>query len=125
MLILAYVGKGIFNVMATLVVLEWAYYAHRPGQALVERRKEYVEAARGLACRPGASCAPHPAQLPAAAARDRHPAGGARHHAGGHAVLPRPGRAHHRALAGPADRNGYQYMLSGEYWISFFPASRW
>ncbi|MFX5583093.1 ABC transporter permease subunit, partial [Acinetobacter baumannii] len=49
MLILAYVGKGIFNVMATLVVLEWAYYARTArGQALVERRKEYVEAARGL-----------------------------------------------------------------------------
>ncbi|MFX6803872.1 ABC transporter permease subunit, partial [Acinetobacter baumannii] len=36
-------------VMATLVVLEWAYYARTArGQALVERRKEYVEAARGL-----------------------------------------------------------------------------
>src|SRR6218665_1532556 len=38
MLILAYLGKGIFNVMAALVVLEWAYYARTArGQALVER----------------------------------------------------------------------------------------
>src|SRR6218665_1341120 len=35
--------------LAALVVLEWAYYARTArGQALVERHKEYVEAARGL-----------------------------------------------------------------------------
>lgn len=44
--ILAYLGKGIGNVMLTLVVLEWAYYARTARtQALVERQKEYVEAA--------------------------------------------------------------------------------
>ena len=50
MMILAYLGKSITNVVLTLVLLEWAYYARTVrGQALVERRREYVEAARSLA----------------------------------------------------------------------------
>lgn len=50
MMILAYLGKSISNVVLTLVLLEWAYYARTVrGQALVERRREYVEAARSLA----------------------------------------------------------------------------
>ncbi|MGN6661071.1 MAG: ABC transporter permease, partial [Achromobacter mucicolens] len=49
MMILAYLGKGVGNVVLTLVILEWAYYARTArGQALVERRREYVEAARCL-----------------------------------------------------------------------------
>src|SRR5690606_16255903 len=49
MMILAYLGKGVSNVVLTLVILEWAYYARTArGQALVERRREYVEAARCL-----------------------------------------------------------------------------
>lgn len=48
LMILAWLGKGVGNVMLTLVVLEWAYYARTArGQALVESRREYVEAARG------------------------------------------------------------------------------
>jgi ABC-type dipeptide/oligopeptide/nickel transport system permease subunit len=42
-------GKGIGNVVLTLVLVEWAYYARTArGQALVETRRDYVEAARGL-----------------------------------------------------------------------------
>ena len=48
LMILAYMGKGISNVILTLVLLEWAYYARTArGQALVEARREYVDAARG------------------------------------------------------------------------------
>ena len=47
MMILAYLGKGVSNVILTLVILEWAYYARTVrGQALVETQREYVEAAR-------------------------------------------------------------------------------
>ena len=45
MMMLAFLGKGIGNVILTLVVLEWAYYARTArGRALVESRREYVEA---------------------------------------------------------------------------------
>ena len=48
LMILAWLGKGVGNVMLTLVLLEWAYYARTArAQALVESRREYVEAARG------------------------------------------------------------------------------
>ncbi|UCJ16168.1 ABC transporter permease [Pseudomonas sp. MM211] len=48
LMILAWLGKGVGNVVLTLVLLEWAYYARAArGQALVERRREYVESARG------------------------------------------------------------------------------
>lgn len=50
MMILAYFGKDIINVVLTLVLLEWVYYARTVhGQVLVERRREYVEVARLLA----------------------------------------------------------------------------
>jgi peptide/nickel transport system permease protein len=49
LMILAALGKGIGNVVLTLVLVEWAYYARTArGQALVETRRDYVEAARGL-----------------------------------------------------------------------------
>lgn len=123
MLILAYLGKGIMNVMVTLVVLEWAYYARTArGQALVERQKEYVEAARGLG-------------LPAWRIMVYH-------------ILPNclpplivvctlqiaraitlEATLSFLGLGVPITEpslgllisNGYQYMLSGEYWISFYP----
>lgn len=48
LMILAWLGKGVGNVMLTLIVLEWAYYARTArGQALTESRREYVDAARG------------------------------------------------------------------------------
>ncbi|MCF5495881.1 ABC transporter permease, partial [Pseudomonas syringae] len=48
LMILAWLGKGVGNVMLTLILLEWAYYARTArGQALTESRREYVDAARG------------------------------------------------------------------------------
>jgi peptide/nickel transport system permease protein len=72
LMILAVLGKGVGNVMIALVIVQWAYYARTArGAALVERGKEYIEAARV----PGLSRAhrvpPPAAQLPAAADRDR------------------------------------------------------
>ena len=50
LMILAFLGKGILNVVIALVVVEWAYYARTVrGSALVERRREYIEAAQCLA----------------------------------------------------------------------------
>lgn len=50
MMLLAFLGKSVTNVVLTLVLIEWAYYARTArAQALVEARREYVEAARSLA----------------------------------------------------------------------------
>ena len=57
LMLVAVLGKGVDKVMLALVVVQWAYYARTVrASALVERRKEYVEAARGLALGPAASC---------------------------------------------------------------------
>jgi peptide/nickel transport system permease protein len=123
LMILAFLGKGITNVVLALVIVEWAYYARTVrGTALVERRREYIEAAQCLA-------------LPTHRVIFRH-------------LLPNcmpplivVGTMQiARAIAleatlsflglgvpitepslGLLISNGYEYMLSGKYWISFYP----
>ncbi|WP_159998234.1 ABC transporter permease [Roseomonas sp. 18066] len=123
LMILAFLGKGVFNVVLALVIVEWAYYARTVrGTALVERRREYIEAAQCLA-------------LPTHRVIFRH-------------LLPNclpplivVGTMQiARAIAleatlsflglgvpitepslGLLISNGYEYMLSGKYWISFYP----
>lgn len=123
LMILAFLGKGILNVVIALVIVEWAYYARTVrGSALVERRREYIEAAQCLA-------------LPTRRILFRH-------------LLPNclpplivVGTIQvARAIAleatlsflglgvpitepslGLLIANGYEYMLSGKYWISFYP----
>ena len=47
LILLALLGKGVDKIVIALVVAQWAYYARTVrGSALVERSKEYVEAAR-------------------------------------------------------------------------------
>jgi peptide/nickel transport system permease protein len=123
LMILAFLGKGILNVVIAIVIVEWAYYARTVrGTALVERRREYIEAAQCLA-------------LPTHRVIFRH-------------LLPNclpplivVGTMQiARAIAleatlsflglgvpitepslGLLIANGYEYMLSGKYWISFYP----
>ncbi|WP_202775163.1 ABC transporter permease, partial [Escherichia coli] len=50
LVLLAAFGRGIDKVVIALVAVQWAYYARAiRAQALVERRREYMEAARALA----------------------------------------------------------------------------
>ena len=123
MLILAYLGKGIFNVMATLVVLEWAYYARTArAQALVERQKEYVEAARGLGVSAWHIMVRHilPNCLPPLIVIGTLQIARA---------ITLEATLSFLGLGVPITEpslgllisNGYQYMLSGQYWISFYP----
>ena len=123
LMILAFLGKSITNVVIAIVVVEWAYYARTVrGTALVERRREYIEAAECLA-------------LPRYRILFRH-------------LLPNclppliviATMQVARAIAleatlsflglgvpitepslGLLIANGYEYMLSGNYWISFYP----
>jgi peptide/nickel transport system permease protein len=49
LILLAVLGQGVDKIIIALITVQWAYYARTVrGAALVERGKEYVEAARGL-----------------------------------------------------------------------------
>lgn len=49
LILVAALGKGVDKIIFALVVVQWAYYARTVrGTALVERNKEYVEAAQSL-----------------------------------------------------------------------------
>ena len=123
LILVAILGRGADKVMIALILVQWAYFARTVrGSALVEQRKEYVEAARCLA-------------LPASRIVFRH-------------LLPNClapmivvgtlQTAHAISLEatlsflgvglpltepslGLLIANGFEYMLSGRYWISFYP----
>jgi peptide/nickel transport system permease protein len=123
LMILAILGKGVMNVVLALVIVEWAYFARTVrATAMVERQREYIEAAECLA-------------LPKWRIMFRH-------------LLPNclppliviATQEVARAIAleatlsflglgvpitepslGLLIANGYQYMLSGKYWISVYP----
>jgi peptide/nickel transport system permease protein len=123
LILLSVLGKGIDKVLIALILVQWAYFARAArAAALVERNKEYVEAATCLA-------------LPAWRIVFRH-------------MLPNcmPSLiviatiTLARAIAleatlsflgvgvpvtqpslGMLISNGFEFLLSGSYWISFFP----
>jgi peptide/nickel transport system permease protein len=123
LILLAVLGPGTGKIIFALVTVQWAYYARTVrGTALVERRKEYIEAARCLALSHRHIVFRHllPNCLPPLI------------------VVGTVQVAHAIALEatlsflgiglpitepslGLLIANGYQYMLSGKYWISFFP----
>jgi peptide/nickel transport system permease protein len=122
------VGRGLFphapDALAFVLVLAialtgWVQYARTVrGSTLVERNKEYVQAARVI----GVAAAHH---APPRAAQRAGPGAGAGHHPGrhghhhrGHAVLPGRGRAAHQPSLGTLIRIGNDYLFSGEWWIT-------
>lgn len=123
MMILAFLGKGVGNVVLTLVILEWAYYARTArGQALVERRREYVEAARCLGIPNWRIMLKHilPNCLPPLIVIGTLQIARA---------ITLEATLSFLGLGVPVTEpslgllisNGFQYMLSGDYWISFYP----
>ena len=123
LILLALLGQGVGKIVLALVVVQWAYFARTVrGSALVERRKEYVEAARCLALSDARIMLHH--LLPNCLAPL--------------IVVLTVQVAHAIALEatlsflgiglpitepslGLLIANGYGYMLSGDYWISFYP----
>lgn len=123
LMILAYTGKGVGNVVLTLVLLEWAYYARTArGQALVEARREYVEAARGLGLSPWRilighilpNCLPPLLVIGALQIARAITLEATLSFLGLGVPITEPS-------LGLLISNGYQYLLSNAYWISFFP----
>jgi peptide/nickel transport system permease protein len=123
LILVAALGKGVDKIIFALVVVQWAYYARTVrGNALVERRKEYVEAAQSLGLSNARVVFRH--IMPNCLAPV--------------IVIVTVQTAHAIALEatlsflgvglpqtepslGVLIANGFQYMLSGSYWISVFP----
>ena len=123
LILLALLGHGVAKIILALVVVQWGYFARTVrGSALVERRKEYIEAARCLALSDARIMLHHllPNCLPPLI------------------VVLTVQVAHAIALEatlsflgiglpitepslGLLIANGFEYMMSGKYWISLFP----
>jgi peptide/nickel transport system permease protein len=123
LVLLAVLGQGVGKTIAALIAVQWAYYARTVrSAALVERRKEYMEAAIGLALPPARivfrhllpNCLPPliviaTVQIAAAIALEATLS-----YLGIGVPVTEPS-------LGLLIKNGFDYMLSGKYWISFFP----
>lgn len=123
LMLVAIFGKGIDKIVIALIVVQWAYYARTVrGTALVERGKEYVEAARCLGLSHARVMFGHimPNCLaPLIVVGTVQTA---------HAIALEAtlsflgvGLPQTQPSLGVLIANGFEYMLSGKYWISFFP----
>jgi peptide/nickel transport system permease protein len=123
LMLIAVLGKGVDKIVIALVTVQWAYYARTVrGTALVERRKEYVEAARCLGLSHTRILLKHilPNCLPPLIVVATVQAA--------HAIALEAtlsflgvGLPQTEPSLGLLIANGFEYMLSGKYWISFFP----
>ncbi|MBK5105021.1 MAG: ABC transporter permease [Burkholderiales bacterium] len=123
LVLLAVLGQGTGKTIFALIMVQWAYYARTVrGTAMVERGKEYIEAARCLALPPARivfrhllpNCLPPliviaTVQVAAAIALEATLS-----YLGIGVPITEPS-------LGLLIKNGFDYMLSGKYWISFFP----
>ncbi len=123
LILVSALGQGIDKIIISLVAVQWAYYARTiRSTALVERRKEYMEAATCLAishrrivfrhlmpnCMPplivvGTVQVAHAISLEATLS-----------FLGIGVPITEPS-------LGLLIKNGFDYMLSGDYWVSFYP----
>ncbi len=123
LILLALLGQGIGKTIFALIMVQWAYYARTVrSTALIERRKEYIEAAMCLTLPPMRivfrhllpNCLPPliviaTVQVAAAIALEATLS-----YLGIGVPITEPS-------LGLLIKNGFDYMLSGKYWISFFP----
>lgn len=123
LMLLAALGQGVDKTLLALIVVQWAYYARTVrGSALVERQKEYVEAAMGQG-------------LPARRIMFRHilpnclaPLLVTVTLQTAHAITLEAtmsflgiGLPQTKPSLGLLIANGFEYLLSNKYWISVFP----
>ncbi|MDA0997902.1 MAG: ABC transporter permease [Proteobacteria bacterium] len=123
LILISALGKGVDKITVALVIVQWAYYARTVrASALVERSKEYVEAATCLALPPRRILFRHllpnclPPLIVVGTVQTAH-------------AISLEATLSFLGLGLPATEpslglliaNGFEYMLSGSYWISFFP----
>jgi peptide/nickel transport system permease protein len=123
LMLIAILGKGVDKIIIALVTVQWAYYARTVrGSALVESRKEYVEAARCLGLSNARILFGHilpnclPPLIVVVTVQTAHAISLEATLSFLGVGLPQT-----EPSLGLLISNGFQYMLSGEYWISFFP----
>nr|WP_245319329.1 ABC transporter permease [Consotaella salsifontis] len=123
LILLAVLGQGVDKIIVALVVTQWAYYARTiRGSALVERRRAYVDAARCLALPPRKVVFSHilpnclPPLIVVATMRVAY-------------AISLEATLSFLGIGLPVTKpslglliaNGFNYMMSGDYWISLFP----
>ena len=123
LILIAVLGKGVDKIIIALVCVQWAYYARTArSAALVERGKEYMEAARGLGLGHARILLKHllPNALPPLIVVGTVQVA--------HAIALEAtlsflglGLPTTEPSLGLLIANGYDYLLSGKYWISMYP----
>jgi len=123
LILLAVFGQGVDKVIIALVTVQWAYYARTVrAAALVERQKEYVEAATVLALSQTRIVFRHmlpnclPPLIVVATVQVAH-------------AISLEATLSFLGLGMPVTEpslgllisNGFTYLMSGKYWISFYP----
>ena len=123
LVLLATLGKGVDKIIAALVVVQWAYYARTVrGSALVERRREYIEAATCLGLSKPRVIFRHmlpnclPPLIVVATMQVAH-------------AISLEATLSFLGLGLPVTEpslglliaNGFEYIMSGKYWISVYP----
>jgi peptide/nickel transport system permease protein len=123
LVLLAVLGQGVGKIIFALITVQWAYYARTVrSAALVERQKEYIEAARVLALPPSRILLRHllpnciPPLIVVATVQVAH-------------AITLEATLSFLGLGLPITEpslglliaNGFQYLMSGKYWISFYP----
>ena len=123
LILLAVLGQGVDKIVIALITVQWAYYARTVrGAALIERNKEYVEAAACLALSAPRILFRHllpnclPPLIVVATVQVAH-------------AIALEATLSFLGLGMPITSpslglliaNGFTHLLSGKYWISFFP----
>src|SRR5690349_823448 len=123
LVLLALAGQGVDKIIIALIAVQWAYYARTVrGAALVEKRKEYVDSARVMAYSTSRILFRHilpnvlPPLIVVATVQVAH-------------AIALEATLSFLGLGMPITSpslglliaNGYAHLLSGKYWMSFFP----
>jgi peptide/nickel transport system permease protein len=123
LILLALLGHGVAKIILALVAVQWAYYARTVrGSALVERRKEYIDAARCLALGDARimlhhllpNCLPPLIVVLTVQVAQAITLEATLSFLGIGLPITEPS-------LGLLIANGFEYMISGKYWISLFP----
>jgi peptide/nickel transport system permease protein len=123
LILVAILGQGVEKIVIALVAVQWAYYARTiRSTALVERRKEYIEAAicLGLSHRRVVfrhllpNCTPPLIVVGTVQVAHAIALEATLSFLGVGLPITEPS-------LGLLIKNGFDYMLSGDYWISFYP----
>jgi len=123
LILIAVLGKGVDKIIIALVCVQWAYYARTArSAAIVERGREYIDAARSLGFSHARIVLRHllpnamPPLIVVATVQVAH-------------AIALEATLSFLGLGLPTTEpslglliaNGYEYLLSGKYWISMYP----